>query len=117
MSDAQAAQFPYSIGSGAHHRQEIFLNLNESPFGLSERARQAAAASLAGAGRYQFELVERLRKAIALAQGVPIEWVSLYPGSNRALHYATQAFMGAKGQSVFMSVKLLTIQLMTLVLP
>ncbi|MBR8174371.1 MULTISPECIES: aminotransferase class I/II-fold pyridoxal phosphate-dependent enzyme [Burkholderia] len=73
-------------------RREIFLNLNESPFGPFDEAEAAAAHVLAEAGRYQFPLVERLREAIAAAHDVPAGWVSLYPGSNRALHYATLAF-------------------------
>ncbi|WP_175997458.1 aminotransferase class I/II-fold pyridoxal phosphate-dependent enzyme [Burkholderia stabilis] len=83
---------PHAAPASAADRREIFLNLNESPFGLFDEAEAAAAHALADAGRYQFPLVERLRDAIAAMHGVPADWVSLYPGSNRALHYATLAF-------------------------
>ncbi|MGC3023771.1 aminotransferase class I/II-fold pyridoxal phosphate-dependent enzyme [Burkholderia sp. DN3021] len=83
---------PHATSARAAGRREIFLNLNESPFGPFDEAEAAAAHALAQAGRYQFPLVERLRDAIAGAHDVPAGWVSLYPGSNRALHYATLAF-------------------------
>ncbi|WP_208452347.1 aminotransferase class I/II-fold pyridoxal phosphate-dependent enzyme [Burkholderia cepacia] len=83
---------PHAAPASTADRREIFLNLNESPFGLFDEAEAAAARALANAGRYQFPLVERLRDAIAAMHEVPAGWVSLYPGSNRALHYATLSF-------------------------
>lgn len=83
---------PHATPARAAGPREIFLNLNESPFGPFVAAEAAAVRALADAGRYQFPLVERLRDAIAGVHGVPAGWVSLYPGSNRVLHYATLAF-------------------------
>lgn len=73
----------------------ITLNLNESPYGLPTLARQAASEAIALSSRYQFARIEQLRQALAERHDVPVEWVSLYPGSNRALHYATLAFTAA----------------------
>ncbi|WP_338807057.1 aminotransferase class I/II-fold pyridoxal phosphate-dependent enzyme [Pseudomonas chlororaphis] len=100
MTEAHATSARNSFTEHPQPAREVFLNLNESPFGMHASVMQAAAESLAGAGRYQFDLVGRLRKAIAATHGVPEEWVSLYPGSNRALHYATLAFTGAQAPLV-----------------
>ncbi|MCA8500845.1 aminotransferase class I/II-fold pyridoxal phosphate-dependent enzyme [Burkholderia multivorans] len=94
---------PHAMPARAAGRREIFLNLNESPFGPFDEAEAAAAHALRDAGRYRFPLVERLRDAIADVHDVPSDWVSLYPGSNRALHYATLAFTASDAPLVLAS--------------
>ena len=74
----------------------ISLNLNESPYGVPTAALEAARNAVRISSRYQFELVEQLRQDLADQHQIPNEWISLYPGSNRALHYATLAFTNAQ---------------------
>lgn len=100
MTEAHATSERNSFTEPPQPALEVFLNLNESPFGMHVSVMQAAAGSLVDAGRYQFGLVGRLRWAIAAIHGVPEEWVSLYLGSNRALHYAMLAFTGAQAPLV-----------------
>ncbi|MQA18062.1 aminotransferase class I/II-fold pyridoxal phosphate-dependent enzyme [Rugamonas rivuli] len=83
--------------------RDVLLNFNESPFGLLPEAASAARLAVGQSGRYQFVLAEQLREEIAAWHGVPLAWVSLYPGSNRVLHYATMAFTSATAPLVVAS--------------
>ncbi|AZV93015.1 hypothetical protein CBF45_04140 [Bordetella sp. J329] len=71
---------------------KIHLNLNESFFTIPDNVLNALARAISISERYHFEIVDQLRNKIANMHSVPVDWVSLYPGSNRALHYATSAF-------------------------
>ncbi|WP_167359326.1 aminotransferase class I/II-fold pyridoxal phosphate-dependent enzyme [Burkholderia humptydooensis] len=71
-------------------RREIFLNLNESPFGPFDEAEAAAARARRGGplpvpARRTAARSDRRRARRAHRLGVAV------PGSNRALHYATLA--------------------------
>lgn len=71
---------------------KIHLNLNESFFTIPDNVLNALTQAISISERYHFEIVDQLRNKIANMHSVPVDWVSLYPGSNRALHYATSAF-------------------------
>ncbi|WMR34508.1 aminotransferase class I/II-fold pyridoxal phosphate-dependent enzyme, partial [Metapseudomonas otitidis] len=95
MNHLSSARHAAGEGDACALQTPLCLNLNESPYGVPPAARQAASEAIGLSSRYQFERVEALRQALAQCHGVPLEWVSLYPGSNRALHYATLAFTRA----------------------
>lgn len=96
MNPQPNAHLAVGDGPARAWQTPITLNLNESPYGLPALARQAASDAIALSSRYQFARIEQLRQALAERHDVPVEWVSLYPGSNRALHYATLAFTTAE---------------------
>lgn len=84
-----------SVGSGSQGASRaVYLNFNESPFGPLPPALDAARDSLPGCGRYGFGAIDQLHQALALELAVPADHLTLYPGSNRALHYAAATFTG-----------------------
>ncbi|MGP0173829.1 aminotransferase class I/II-fold pyridoxal phosphate-dependent enzyme [Pseudomonas sp. NCHU5208] len=95
MNNPSNVRHMADAGAACALQTPLCLNLNESPYGVPAAALQAASQAIAQSSRYQFEQVEALRQALAQRHAVPLDWVSLYPGSNRALHYATLAFTGS----------------------
>lgn len=85
------------IGSTPNCEQErkVLLNLNESAYGMLPQVEQSILDTVNNLERYQFGLIETFRQTLSQEYDVPVDWVALHPGSNRALHYATQAFTSA----------------------
>lgn len=72
----------------------IELGSNENPYGPSQRAREAAHASLADAHRYPDPLGGDLRRALAAQHGVAPAQILLGNGSHELLMQFAQVFAG-----------------------
>lgn len=68
-----------------HDTQLIRLNANENPYGPSEKAKLAIIESLSLGNRYQIDLREQLKAAIAKKEGLSPENVMLGAGSSEIL--------------------------------
>ncbi len=66
----------------------VRINANENPLGPCGAAREAVAAIIPEGGRYRFDLTSDLVKLFAQQQGVPEDYVRIFPGIERtsALH-------------------------------
>ncbi len=72
----------------------MLLNFNECPYGPSPAAQQAARDSIAGSGRYRFELAGQVRDAFIEQAHIPADHVRLYPGSSEPLNRAAIVWTG-----------------------
>jgi histidinol-phosphate aminotransferase len=70
----------------------VILSSNENPYGLSTKAREAAAK--AASNRYPDGLEEEAREAIAKHHGVGTDQILLGCGSSQILQMADEAFSG-----------------------
>ena len=70
----------------------VIASFNENPLGLSQKAREAVAASAANCNRYPFVRVETLRKACAEFIGGKPEEITLSQGSAEAIRASIEAF-------------------------
>ena len=84
---ANAAPAPSAPANGP-----IIASFNENPLGLSQKAREAVAASAANCNRYPFVRVETLRKACADFIGGKPENITLSQGSAEAIRASIEAF-------------------------
>ncbi|WP_286068980.1 pyridoxal phosphate-dependent aminotransferase [Stenotrophomonas sp. 57] len=94
LADAQpaaAATAAPASGKGA-----VLLNFNECPYGPSPAAQKAARDSIAGSGRYRFELAGQVRDAFIEQAHIPSDHVRLYPGSSEPLNRAAVLWTGPK---------------------
>jgi histidinol-phosphate aminotransferase len=88
-----AAAWPVvAKGAAAPVGGPIRIGSNENPYGLGRAARAAIAEALAEANRYPFDAISRLHAAVASAQDVSRDWLTLTPGSGEILRAATVAF-------------------------
>lgn len=93
------------ISSSYNSKQEhkVLLNLNESAYGMLPQVEQSILDTVNNLERYQFGLIETFRQTLSQEYDVPVDWVALHPGSNRALHYATNAFTSASAPLIMAS--------------
>ncbi len=70
----------------------VRINANENPLGPCAEALDAVHKALANAGRYQFDLTDAFKQAMAAHDGLPVESVQAYAGSSAPLHQAVLAF-------------------------
>jgi len=77
----------------------LYLNQNESPYGLPPRARQAAIEALSQAHLYPHEHYVELKEKIAARERVKTEQVILGAGSTEIMTMAINSF-GKKGEVV-----------------
>lgn len=80
----------------------VELGSNENPYGPGSRAREAAAATLAGLHRYPDPLGGDLKRALAAKHGVDASRIVLGNGSHELLMQLAQVFAGP-GVDVVMS--------------
>ena len=73
---------------------------NENPFGMSERARLAAAKAVMQGSRYDFPGIVRLQGAVGRYMGGTAENVLLTHGSSEGIRAAVEAFAGQRVQFV-----------------
>jgi histidinol-phosphate aminotransferase len=88
------AQLP-SASAGA-----VRINANENPLGPCSAAREAVAAIIPEGGRYHFDLSNDLIKQFAQQQGVPEDYVRIFPGSSEPLHYTVMVFTSPRASFV-----------------
>jgi histidinol-phosphate aminotransferase len=70
----------------------VAIDSNENPLGPSESAREAISNIIPNGGRYSDWLTEDLIATFAEVEGVPAEYIAVYPGSSEPLHYSVLAF-------------------------
>ena len=78
-------------------RHEFFhdgvrIDANENPLGPCAVAREAVVAIAPQGGRYCDWLTDDLVKQFAQLEGLPPDYVRVYPGSSEPLHHAVAAF-------------------------
>jgi histidinol-phosphate aminotransferase len=91
---AQAQPATATAAAPAPGEGAVLLNFNECPYGPSAAAQQAARDSVAGCGRYRFELAGQVRDAFIEQARVPADHVRLYPGSSEPLNRAATVWTG-----------------------
>ncbi|HIE1100129.1 pyridoxal phosphate-dependent aminotransferase [Stenotrophomonas maltophilia] len=91
---AQAQPATATAAAPAPGEGAVLLNFNECPYGPSAAAQQAARDSIAGCGRYRFELAGQVRDAFIEQARVPADHVRLYPGSSEPLNRAATVWTG-----------------------
>jgi histidinol-phosphate aminotransferase len=74
----------------------IMIDANENPLGPCPAARAAVASIAAQGGRYSDWLTDDLVKQLAQAEGVPPDYVRVYPGSSEPLHHSVMVFTSPK---------------------
>ncbi|GHU01495.1 histidinol-phosphate aminotransferase 2 [Betaproteobacteria bacterium] len=79
----------------------VKLASNENPFGMSPRAKVAAAAALEEGARYPDGNAFALKDALAKKYGVDAAQLVIGNGSNDLLEIATQAFLSPGDSTVF----------------
>ncbi|MDR3214335.1 MAG: histidinol-phosphate transaminase [Azoarcus sp.] len=79
----------------------VKLASNENPFGMSPKAREAAAAALEEGARYPDGNAYALKAALAKKYGVDISQLVIGNGSNDVLEIATQTFLSPGDATVF----------------
>jgi histidinol-phosphate aminotransferase len=70
----------------------IIIDSNENPLGPSQSAREAIANVIPQGGRYSDYLTTELIETFAGIEGLPKNYISIFPGSSEPLHYAVLAF-------------------------
>lgn len=97
---AQAQPATATAAAPAPGEGAVLLNFNECPYGPSAAAQQAARDSVAGCGRYRFELAGQVRDAFIEQARVPADHVRLYPGSSEPLNRAATVWTGPQAALV-----------------
>ena len=92
---------PYVPGEQPKDKKYVKLNTNESPFCVSERAKQNAAQALADIELYPDPDCTVLRKKIAVYYGVRPENIFIGNGSDEVLEFAFAAFCDKNRPAVF----------------
>lgn len=78
----------------------VKLSSNENPYGPSPMARKAMAAAVSGSNRYQWQIIEALRKKLGEVYGLDENHVLMGAGSSEILANVS-AFCGkAKGNAI-----------------
>lgn len=85
---------PAAAAAPAPTEGAVRLNYNECPYGPSPAAQQAARDSIAGSGRYRFELAGQVRDAFLEQVRIPADHMRLYPGSSEPLSRAAIVWTG-----------------------
>lgn len=73
----------------------IRINANENPLGPCPEALEAVHKALANAGRYQFDLTDAFKQALARDTGLPVDHIQASGGSSAPLHQSVLAFCSA----------------------
>lgn len=89
-------------GPHAATAETIYLDQNENPYGISEKARQAVVAAIKMANRYPGDETAELRDLIAEREGVPKNQVVLGAGSTEIFSLAALLY-GADGKEVLLA--------------
>jgi histidinol-phosphate aminotransferase len=87
--------------TGIPEAEIVKLASNENPFGMSPKARAAAAAVLEESARYPDGNAFALKAALARKYGVEMTQLVIGNGSNDVLEIATQAFLTPGASAVF----------------
>ena len=87
--------------TGIPEAEIVKLASNENPFGMSPKARAAAAAALEESARYPDGNAFALKAALARKYGVDMAQLVIGNGSNDVLEIATQAFLSPGSSAVF----------------
>jgi len=87
--------------TGIPESEIIKLASNENPFGMSPKARAAAAAALEEGARYPDGNAFALKAALARKYGVDMAQLVIGNGSNDVLEIATHAFLSPGTSAVF----------------
>lgn len=82
--------------------ETIYLDQNENPYGISEKARQAIVDAIKLANRYPGDETAELRDLIAEREGVPKNQVVLGAGSTEIFSLAALLY-GADGKEVLLA--------------
>jgi len=85
---------PEAIERRSGHRIELRLGANESPFGISTRAREAALEALATISHYCDSESHSLRERLAALHGVAMTNVVIGSGIDDLLGLCVRAFVG-----------------------
>src|SRR5271157_220038 len=78
----------------------VRINANENPLGPCSAAREAVATIIPEGGRYRFDLTDDFVKLFAQQQGIPEDYVRIFPGSSEPLHFTVMAFTSPKASYV-----------------
>ena len=78
----------------------VRINANENPLGPCSAAREAVATIIPEGGRYRFDLTDDFVKMFAQQQGIPEDYVRIFPGSSEPLHFTVMAFTSPKASYV-----------------
>jgi histidinol-phosphate aminotransferase len=70
----------------------VRLNANESPWGPCAEAADAIHSVVQRGGRYMYEQTNEFAALLASQEGVPVDYVKIYPGSSAPLHQAVIGF-------------------------
>src|SRR5579862_9796068 len=70
----------------------VRLNANESPWGPCAEAADAIHSVVQRGGRYMYEQTNEFAALLASQEGVPVEYIKVYPGSSAPLHQAVIGF-------------------------
>ncbi len=98
MTEPMLAQV--AVERGDYPQGAVRINSNENPLGPCAAAREAVAAVMPNAGRYEFHLTEKLVKTFAEQQGLKPEYILPFAGSSPAINYVVAAFSGPKASYV-----------------
>ena len=83
--------------SSPEPKEIIFLDNNESPYGMPPEAREAVLESLARANRYPHKSYSELTALIAKRERLPEDYVILGAGSTEIMNMAILSY-GVKGE-------------------
>jgi histidinol-phosphate/aromatic aminotransferase/cobyric acid decarboxylase-like protein len=70
----------------------VMINANENPLGPCKEALEALHAIAGSGGRYLFREGDKVRTILAEQEGLPPDYVRIYPGSSAPLHQTVLAF-------------------------
>lgn len=88
----EAALAQMSKRGGPIPPDAVRLNANESPWGPCAEAADAIHSVVQRGGRYMYEQTNEFAALLASQEGVPAEYVKVYPGSSAPLHQAVLGF-------------------------
>lgn len=88
----EAALAQMSKRGGPIPPDAVRLNANESPWGPCAEAADAIHSVVQRGGRYMYEQTNEFAALLASQEGVPVDYVKVYPGSSAPLHQAVLGF-------------------------
>jgi histidinol-phosphate aminotransferase len=70
----------------------VLINANENPLGPCKEAREAVSRMIQYGGRYRYSEGDRVRTLLAQQEGIPEDYIAIFPGSSGPLHQSVLAF-------------------------